>query len=203
MGLFSRKPQIDPQELVTLRQELFEIRGRLEATERAKVHLEGRLQQLDTTTAALTDRSRLLDDVTSQLADVDALKRQITQIDVVNARVDALDRLDGTLAELAERVHTTSDDVRTAKEQTVALHERISNVTNELANQLGELSSELDALASRPAHTPAVIAEQLVSIEIIDQVKTAQVRLANEQARYEIAFRQDLASLAEKVNRRA
>ncbi|MBK5334215.1 MAG: hypothetical protein JJD93_19720, partial [Ilumatobacteraceae bacterium] len=36
-----------------------------------------------------------------------------------------------------------------------------------------------------------------VSDEVVDALRGGQVKLANEQARYEIAFRQDLASLAE------
>ena len=37
--------------------------------------------------------------------------------------------------------------------------------------------------------------------EVIETLRAGQVRLANEQARYEIAFRADLAELAEKVRR--
>jgi len=38
--------------------------------------------------------------------------------------------------------------------------------------------------------------------EIVDTIKASQTRLANEQARYEITFRQDLAALADKLLRR-
>jgi len=202
MGLFSRKPQIDPQELVALRQEFSDLRDRLVVAERAKADLEVQLQQLDAATAALAARSHLIDDVTVRLAEVDVLKRQVAQIDVVNAKIHSLDGMNGKLTELAERVNSSSADARAAREQTVALHERISNVTTELANQLGELSTDLDTLAnSKAREADSVVAEQPLSTEVIEQVKSAQVRLANEQARYEIAFRQDLASLAEQVKR--
>ena len=38
-----------------------------------------------------------------------------------------------------------------------------------------------------------------LSDEVLDMLRSAQVNLAAEQARYEIAFRQDLAALAEQV----
>ncbi|CAB4810291.1 unannotated protein [freshwater metagenome] len=37
--------------------------------------------------------------------------------------------------------------------------------------------------------------------ELVSQLRSSQIKLANEQARYEIAFRQDLAKLAEQVKR--
>jgi hypothetical protein len=36
---------------------------------------------------------------------------------------------------------------------------------------------------------------------VIDELRDGQVRLANEQARYQIAFREDLARLAEQLRR--
>lgn len=202
MGFFSRKPHIDPQELVAVRQELSELRDRLDVTERAKTELEVQLQQLDAATAGLAARSHLIDDVTVRLAEVDVLKRQVAQIDVVNAKIHSLDGMNGKLAELAERVVASADDAKQAKQQTAALHERITNVTTELANQLGELSSELDSLsAAKASDAEHIVADQPISAEVLDQVQAAQVRLANEQARYEIAFRQDLAELAEQVKR--
>jgi hypothetical protein len=40
-----------------------------------------------------------------------------------------------------------------------------------------------------------------MSDELITALRTGQIKLANEQARYEIAFRNDLAALAEHVRR--
>jgi hypothetical protein len=40
-----------------------------------------------------------------------------------------------------------------------------------------------------------------VSDEVVAALRSGQVKLANEQARYEIAFRQDLATLAESLRR--
>ena len=39
------------------------------------------------------------------------------------------------------------------------------------------------------------------SAEILDALRSTQTKLAQEQARYEIAFRQDLAALADQLRR--
>ena len=60
-----------------------------------------------------------------------------------------------------------------------------------------ELSTDIDGLGEHQEDA----AKGAVSDTVIASLKTAQVRLAAEQARYEIAFRQDLATLAEQVRR--
>jgi len=64
-----------------------------------------------------------------------------------------------------------------------------------LANQISELGRDIDGLAN----TSGQVGQGTVSDEVLDALRSAQVKLANEQARYEIAFRQDLAALAEHV----
>ena len=217
MGLFKRDSPRKRNDIATLRDELDEMNARLDASEQLRRLLEERLKALDATTSSLSERTGALDHVTQRMAEVEVLKRQVAQLDVVNAKISSLDGLNSKLAELAERVAISSDDARQAKDQAASLHERISNVSTELANQLGELSREIDGLAadgaarSRGAATqqatamppPAPIFEpsQTMPAELADQLRHSQVRLANEQARYEIAFRQDLAMLAEQVRR--
>jgi hypothetical protein len=91
-------------------------------------------------------------------------------------------------------------------EQNVIIHQRITNVAAELTNQFGEISREIEALhASRLAQPnvppPALAATQAVAPEVLDELRQSQIRLANEQARYEIAFKQDLAVLADSLKR--
>jgi hypothetical protein len=74
-----------------------------------------------------------------------------------------------------------------------ALDARVTSVSTELANQITELGNDLDALDNRPPHAAPDGA-------VIDELRDGQVRLANEQARYQIAFREDLALLAEQVH---
>ncbi len=194
MGLFKRKSANDPNSIAILRAEITDMQS-----------------QLDATTLLLVNRTSALDQVTQRMADVDLIKTQMAQLDAVNAKLAALDSVNSQLAELSERVAITAIDARHANDQAATLHERISNVSTELANQLGELSHEIDSLNGRqespPASSmpppPAPIFEptQVLPPEFVDQLRVGQAKLANEQARYEIAFRQDLAMLAEQVKR--
>lgn len=84
------------------------------------------------------------------------------------------------------------DELRT---QLATLDERITSVSTELANQLSELGNDIEALNSRSPEGAAPDQER------IDQLRSGQERLANEQARYQIAFREDLARLAEQLRR--
>jgi hypothetical protein len=105
------------------------------------------------------------------------------------------DALHDEIARLAERIATSEGDSRQAREHAAALEERLGNISTELANQLGELSLELDQLATQePVQATVAPDDQLVAT-----LKASQVKLANEQARYEITFREDLAQLAEQV----
>ena len=72
-----------------------------------------------------------------------------------------------------------------------ALDRRITTISTELANQLGELSDDIDTLGKR---SEADAIDEATLVELRD----AQTRLAGEQARYQIAFRQDLAEIAER-----
>ena len=75
------------------------------------------------------------------------------------------------------------------------LDARVTSVSTELANQVSELGHDIDSLAGdRNGASPA----EAVLVELRD----GQVRLASEQARYQIAFREDLARLAEQLPRR-
>jgi len=74
------------------------------------------------------------------------------------------------------------------------LEGRVTGMGAELSRQMHELSDEIEHLvnASNNNENDAVIA----------QLRISQSRLATEQARYEIAFRQDLATLAEMLRRK-
>lgn len=79
-------------------------------------------------------------------------------------------------------------------EKMTALDGRVMQVSVELTNQLTELSSELDAVHERGG--------DVISIEQrLEAITSGQTQLANEQARYEIQFRNDLAELVERLRR--
>jgi len=68
-----------------------------------------------------------------------------------------------------------------------AVDGRITSIPTELPPQLDELGAEQAGAADHH--------------DTITALQTAQTRLANEQARYQIAFRDDLAALAERLRR--
>jgi hypothetical protein len=83
---------------------------------------------------------------------------------------------------------------RSTVDRLAGIEARVSGMGSELSRQLHELGTEIEELSKR--------AEDTGVAEMMDALKSTQVRLANEQARYEITFRQDLAALANKLLQR-
>lgn len=104
-------------------------------------------------------------------------------------RVDAVDQ---TLARRSDG--DVSARIDGIVDQLGSLDSRLTSVSRELANQLSELGNDIESLHDRPAGTT-------VDDEALDDLRDTQERLANEQVRYQIAFRADLARLAEQLRR--
>jgi chromosome segregation ATPase len=127
-----------------------------------------------------------------------------------------------TLDALARRLDTSDTDRRQLADVVGALQQRVASIGTELTNQLSELSGEIDALQARPDPTAAIAAvdglrgdvgglqanvdDLATSVKRVeadaDGLRSAQERLANEQARYQIAFREDLAAIADQARKR-
>jgi hypothetical protein len=150
-------------------------------------------------------------------AELEAIKADIA------AMAARFDRADADKAELGSRVHslttrletptpspppppppepvspavTDADlDILRARLQRLsdrldAVDARITSISTELANQITELSGDIESIAKE--HPP--------TDDIVTEIRDAQIKLANEQARYQIAFRDDLADLAERLRR--
>ncbi len=73
------------------------------------------------------------------------------------------------------------------------ISQRVTTMTTELSHQIHELGSEIETLTKS--------SQDNASREALEQLRINQIRIANEQARYEIAFRQDLAELVEQIRR--
>jgi len=73
------------------------------------------------------------------------------------------------------------------------ISQRVTTMTTELSHQIHELGSEIETLTKTSLDN--------ASREALEQLRINQIRIANEQARYEIAFRQDLAELVEQIRR--
>ena len=118
--------------------------------------------------------------------DIDSLREELvrmrTDLDSARAEVDATrKKLDDTVA---------------ANENVVAeirgLNDRLAHMGREFANQIHELATGIDGLEK---HADSV------SAEVIAELHGVQARLAAEQVRYEITFRQDLAEIADQLRR--
>jgi predicted nucleic acid-binding Zn-ribbon protein len=114
----------------------------------------------------------------------------------------ALDALQTEVIALREQVNVNAQQAQTDKQSLVALLEqfaamesRITGMGSELSRQLHELGTDIEKLQQH-------IENDTVG-ETVQSLKSAQVRLATEQARYEITFRQDLAALANELLKRA
>ena len=187
MGLFRKKTS--PAELAGLSDEIGAMKARLDEADEVK--------------------SVLLAKLAAEQAEREELEASSTA-DRLGERLQAppspgsLDDLRTDVAELAEQMSTF--DARMTM-----LDERMTSISTELANQLTELSGELDVLLDQPPTTGGVDSDQLQSIvndevqqrltEAVDDIEASTTRLASEQARYQIQFRQDLAELAERLRR--
>ncbi|MFM8311965.1 MAG: hypothetical protein ACKOAZ_08700 [Ilumatobacteraceae bacterium] len=201
MGIFTKTAK--QQDLDSLQAELAALRERLDTAETAKRTLEARLAELDSTTRQLAQKPAPPPDP-ALVSRLDSLTGKVMVIEQSTAQA-AAGMAD--IAQLAERLAANDAAVRANTEQLGALEQRITSVSIELANQINELGSDIDALASLPAGSTAGGSEpgsiSTLSDEVLDALRSAQVRLASEQARYEIAFREDLAALAEQIRRAA
>ncbi len=109
---------------------------------------------------------------------------------------------------LAERVESGDVRARKTAEQLSAIEHRMSAVSTELTNQVSELGRDIDGFGgfansneNGDSDDRAANGNKHFSTELLTELQSAQIKLAEEQARYEIAFRQDLATLAEHVRR--
>ncbi len=178
MGLF--KKRVEPDEVQRLRSEIAAMGERLEHADAEKTQLAGhvdemrrRLHDSDAEKSQLADR---LDGIVTRLeAPIEPPPSDAPAV----ATADDVARLGDRLDELQARLDT--------------IDRRITTITTELANQINEISGDVDRLGDRGDVPP--------TDEVVDELRDAQTRLANEQARYQIAFRQDLADLADRLRR--
>lgn len=121
-------------------------------------------------------------------AEIDELREQIRD-------------LTSRLTELTSSQASTSGQIDELVNRLGSLDARVTQVGTEVTHQLGELSGDIDTLGRRTERLDGDLAGLVELPSTVDEVRTDQARLANEQARYEIAFRQDLAELAERLQR--
>jgi chromosome segregation ATPase len=114
----------------------------------------------------------------------------------------AIAALNADLATLRAELNTHIEHLAAEKslrndiaDRLTVLEGRVSGMGSELSRQMHELSDEIERLS----HATSTNEGETV----LTQLRASQTRLATEQARYEIAFRQDLATLAEMLRRKS
>ena len=148
---------------------------------------------------AVVDHGRLAE-MASQLEELSVtVASQYMQSPAAREQMNAVDDLNERFGEIAERVST--------------IDTRVTNVSFELANQLTELSRDIEAIneqrsasVDQPSNSRAAASASEEQIEdqielALEGVRGTAEKLAAEQARYEIQFREDLADLADRLRR--
>lgn len=100
--------------------------------------------------------------------------------------------LQGEIAQRTRDIEAIRSQIRAFEERLGNADARVTQMTTEITNQLHELNSELEQLAQSADTARA---------QAVADLRSNQVRIASEQARYAIALRQDLAELAELLRR--
>jgi hypothetical protein len=185
---------------------LHERMGELDEVDHRLASIDGlamQLQQLNARVAAqaeLGGQLSALRDRVAQLAEQprDGVDDDVRlQLQEIGERLRSSEELQAQVHQLLERAGSNDTEARAVREHMALLDQRLTNVSTELANQLSELGRDIDGLGQRVPE----VAEGTVSDEVVDALRGGQVKLANEQARYEIAFREDLAALAEQLRK--
>jgi seryl-tRNA synthetase len=112
----------------------------------------------------------------------------------IEAMVAEVNELRQLVNDQAARIDAETQRNHDIIERVNDIESRITGMGAELSRQLHELGNDIDELSKRADDDATVLA--------VDALKAAQIRLATEQARYEITFRRDLADLADQLLRR-
>ncbi len=187
-------------------EELHQRIGELDSVEQRLAAVDGlamQLQQLNARVAAQAELGGQLSALRDRVTQLTEQPRGAADDDVrlqlqeIGERLRSNDDLHAQVSQLMEKAAVNDTEARAVREHMAVLDQRLTNVGTELANQLSELGRDIDGLGQRVPEG----ADGVVSDEVVDALRGGQVKLANEQARYEIAFREDLAALAEQLRK--
>ena len=144
-------------------------------------------------------------------AGIDALDELRAELASMKERLDASDRanadLEATVESLNQRLIVTPPPPappppEPVESVTVAQHADTVAAIDRLESSLGNLDQRIQRLDDRVTSVSTELANQLTEIgDDIEPMHDSAERLAAEQARYQIQFRQDLAELAERIRR--
>ena len=187
MPLFRRRSEPDSQ-VAELTSQLAALRARLDAIEEAATRLPPPRPVTALPPATCSAATPPLPPPS-----VDSLTAPLRQaLDQLSARFDAAeqervadrDRVDTRLTELSttltDQLHELSGGLQTQEERLAAFR------------------AELEALAAEPSEPAEPAGDGAADL---DELRAGQARIANEVARHEIAFHQELAALADRLGR--
>ncbi len=146
---------------------------------RRKARADGQYQALQTELARLRNQVTSSGSANDEL--IGLLRAHVVEVRTLRARIVEL--------EAAAAMAPTAEVIAAMDERLVAIDQRMTSVSKELAHQLDELSGDIEAGSHRNA----------LANGVADELRTTQARLAAEQARYEISFREDLAYLSDQL----
>ena len=113
----------------------------------------------------------------------------------LSALQNEVNELRNQVLEAATQAEAERQGMASLLEKVVAMDSRITGMGAELSRQLHELGTDIEKLQANDNDDEI--------LNTIHTLKSSQIRLATEQARYEITFRQDLAALANELLKRS
>jgi hypothetical protein len=184
MPLFRRRSEPDSQ-VAELTSQLAALHARLDAIEQAATRLP------PPRPAALPPAAAAALPATPPLPppSVDGLTAPLRQaLDELSARFDAAEQ-----ERVADRGRVDTRLTELSTTLTDQLHE-LSGGLQTQEERLAAFRAELETLAAEPSGDGATDPD-------LDELRAGQARIANEVARHEIAFHQELAALADRLGR--
>ena len=187
MGLFKRR---SAAEMEQLRAEMAAMAARLDAGDEAKAATEHELRSIaDRVDAGHAATASTGDEVKAVATQLDEARAELgNQVKGIVMRLDAPPPPPAVGPDAIKAVRDEMDKLSRRLDD---IDERVTSIATELAHQISELSGDVDTINAQTPPTDRVV----------DELRDSQERLASEQARYQIAFRQDLADLAERLRR--
>ncbi len=186
-------PAIDPAEIDKLNAKIERLRADIDASTSTADADPAEIGQLRQRLEQLTTRVDHKDSTPSANTDSAEIEQLHLRLEQLTARLDHHDATPPANTDRADHaeIEQLTASIQRLTERLNEVDQRISSISTELANQITELSDDIGALGGNKPATD----------EVVDELRTAQTDLAAEQARYQIAFRQDLAELADRLRR--
>lgn len=181
---------------------------RQEQTDRldsVEVMIDGHDSTMDTTSEIVRllpppDRIARTEQIDSLTASTTAAVGRIDEDIAVQQSVIASQS--ATIAEQRALIDTLQAQLRQVESfttnETARIQARLAEISEQITRQVEELGNEVDAAARRAEQAAT---DALAPVAALDEIKAAQVRLAGEQVRYDLALRAELAELAERLRR--